>query len=287
MEQYFNLEYLNTFLTAADTGKLNTTAELTYRSHSAVSTQIKKLEAQIGTPLFIRNKNTLTLTKGGEILYNYAKEILNTNHTAFKSLAGKTWDGNIAVGIPTDYAEAFMQKAYPRLEECLPNYYTTVDFSRSREIRKKIEERKLDIGMVALEPQYEDDILLWEEPLQWVCHKDFHHPEQGAFPVAVFSDDCIINNHSLYCLKKSNIDFRIVFTSKMMDNLADCVKAGAAISLLPKSMVTGNMQHIPDEFLPCPFTLKIGCTWNPNTDKNVLNTILDILQDCFTNDNPH
>ncbi|WP_200801268.1 LysR family transcriptional regulator [Clostridium sp. Marseille-P2415] len=90
MDQYFNLEYLNTFLIAADTRKLNVTAELTYRSHSAVSTQIKKLETQIGAPLFIRNKDTLTLTRGGELLYTYAKDILNANNIAFRSLTGKT-----------------------------------------------------------------------------------------------------------------------------------------------------------------------------------------------------
>ena len=281
MEQYFNLEYLNTFLIAADTGKLNITAELTYRSHSAVSTQIKKLEELIGTPLFIRNKNTLTLTRGGELLYTYAKEIINTNHIAFKSLTGKTWDGNIGIGIPTDYAKTFMQNAYPRLKAALPNYQLTVDFSRSREIRKKIGERKLDIGMAALEPQYEDDILLWEEPLMWVCHKEFQLLDNDPFPVAIFSDDCIINNHSLHCLKKSNINFRIVFTSKIMDNLSACVQSCSAISLLPESIVTEDMLQIPNEFLSCPFTLKIGCTWNPNTDKRVLNTILDTIQDCF------
>ncbi len=174
-----------------------------------------------------------------------------------------------------------MKISYPRLGKCLPNYHITIEFSRSREIRKKIEERKLNIGIVALEPQYEDDILLWEERLLWVCHKDFHRSKDDPFPVAIFSDDCIINNHALYCLKKSNIDFQIVFKSKMMDNLASCVKAGAAISLLPESMVTESMQQIPIEFLPCPLSLKIGCTWDSHTDKRILNTILDVLQDSF------
>ena len=279
MDPYFNLEYLNTFLIAADTKKLNVTAELTYHSHSAVSTQIKKLETQIGSPLFIRNKDTLTLTKSGELLYTYAKDILNANHIAFQSLTGKTWNGALAIGVPTDYADVFMENVYPELKKFLPDYHITVDFSRSREIRKRIEERKLNVGIVASEPQYEDDILLWEEPLLWVCHTDFHRPETSPFPVAIFSDDCIINNHSLYCLKRSNIDFQIVFTSRMMENLVSCVEAGAAISLLPKSMVTGRMQQIPGDFLPCPYTLKIGCTWDPHTDRRVLNTMLNVFQD--------
>ena len=73
MQERFNLEYLNTFVTAAETGKLNITAEMVYRSPSSVSTQIKNLEKQVGAPLFIRNKEALSLTKSGEILYQYAQ----------------------------------------------------------------------------------------------------------------------------------------------------------------------------------------------------------------------
>ncbi len=282
MNKYFNLEYLNTFVIAAETGKLNLTAELTYLSHSAVSTQIKKIESQIGTPLFIRNKNALTLTKGGEILLENAKKLLELNDSTFNSLTGTTWDGTISIGVPTDYASLFMTKLYPNIQEKLPGYNFTVDYCRSREIRRKIHERKIDIGIVAMEPQYEDDIFLWEEDLHWVCSDNFKRPND-YFPVALFSDDCIINNHSLYCLKKSNIPFKIVFTSTMLDNIADCVKTGYAISLLPDSSITPNMTFVPEEFLPCPFNLKMGCTWNNSTDKNVLNTLLDCFQDYFHN----
>ena len=280
MKKYFNLEYLNTFVIADETGKLNLTAEMTYRSHSAVSTQIKKLENQIGTPLFIRNKNALTLTKGGEILLENAKKILDLNDTTFGLLTGTTWDGTISIGIPTDYANLFMTKLYSDIQEKLPGYQITVDYCRSREIRRKIHERKIDLGIVAMEPQYEDDIFLWEEKLHWVCANSFKQSDD-YFPVALFSDDCIINNHSLYCLKKSNIPFKIVFTSTMLDNIANCVKTGYAISLLPDSSIAPNMLFLPEELLSCPFNLQMGCTWNNSTDKKVLNILLDCLQDYF------
>lgn len=280
MESYFNLEYLNTFLIAAETGKLNQTAELTYRSHSAVSTQIKRLEEQVGTPLFVRSKDRLILTRGGEILMEYARKILATNNTAFQSLTGKTWNGMISIGIPTDYAELFMSKLYPRLCKSMPEYHFSVDFGRSRRIRKKIVERKLDFAIAAIEPQYEEDILLWEEELYWVCSKKFEKPAE-YYPVAVFSDDCILNNHALYCLKKSALPFRILFSSPDMNNLASCVKAGAAIALLPESMITSDLCTLPEDRLPRPQAMKIGCTWNEATDHNVLDKILNQMLDYF------
>lgn len=280
MENYFNLEYLNTFLVAAETGKLNQTAELTYRSHSAVSTQIKRLEEQIGTPLFVRNKNMLTLTRGGEVLQEYAQKMLSTNSTAFQALTGKTWNGMISIGVPTDYAELFMSRLYPRLVKSMSEYHFSVEFGRSRHIRKKIIERKLDFAIAANEPQYEDDIPLWEEKLYWVCSRDFTMPSD-YFPVAVFSDDCILNNHALYCLKKSTVPFRILFSSTDMLNIASCVKAGAAIALLPESMISADFQLLPENVLARPVPLKVGCTWNEATDHAVLNKILDQLLDYF------
>ncbi|MDO4288137.1 MAG: LysR family transcriptional regulator [Eubacterium sp.] len=278
MENYFNLEYLETFLIAAETGKLNQTAELTYRSHSAVSTQIKKLENQIGTPLFIRNKNTLTLTKGGEILRDYARQLLNINSLAFQALTGKTWGDTIAVAVPPDYAAPFMEKIYPKITAALPEYSVEVDFARSRVIRAKIMERKIDLGIVAMEPQYEDDIFLWEERLKWACAKDFHRNGDEPFPVALFSDDCIVNNHSLHCLKQADIPFKIKYTGISMDSVCACVKSGQAIALLMESLITEDMRVVPEEFLPCPFTLKMGCAWNTNTDNVLLHRILDCIQ---------
>ncbi len=286
MNRIFNLEYLNTFLIATETGKLNQTAELTYRSHSAVSMQIKKLEEQVGTPLFIRNKNTLTLTKGGEILRNYAEQILSVNNEAFRSLTGKTWNGILTIGLPPDYSRYFLSEMYPQLNTTLRDYQLKADFVRSRILRSKIHERKLDMGIVAMEPQYEDDIILWQEALHWVCAPDFKYNENEPIPIALFSDDCVINNHSLYCLKKSNVDFEIIFTSISMDSVTECVHAGAAVSLLPESQISPDMKVLPKTFLPCPFTLKMGYSWNPDTDKQLLNRVLETLQDCIERKSP-
>lgn len=117
MSERFNLEYLNTFMIAAETGKFNTTAELVYLSHSSVSTQIKKLEDQVGTLLFIRNKDTLTLTQTGETLYNYAKKILELNDKAFNSMSNSNWEGAVTFGLPTDYSQLYLQRIYPLLKK--------------------------------------------------------------------------------------------------------------------------------------------------------------------------
>lgn len=282
MEKYLNLEYLETFLKAAETGKLNVTAELTYQSHSTVSTQIKKLEDQVGMPLFVRSKNNLILTKGGEVLMDYAKKILDTNQAAFHSLTGSTWDGNILIGLPTDYADSFMQGIYHQLKKELPQYQLFVEFSRSRQIRRKIHERKLDIGLLAIENQYDGELPLWEEKLYWIASESFEPNPSAPLPVALFSDDCVIRNYSLSCLKNSARNFRIAFSSTTMDNLFSCVRHSAAVSLLPESMLTDGLKILPNELLSCPYTLKIGYTWNRKTNAEAIKKIISLFKKCYS-----
>lgn len=278
MNKYFNLEILNTFVIATETGKLNVTAELVYRSHSSVSTQIKNLEKQVGTKLFIRQKDTLKLTKNGETLYKYARDILDLNEEAFQHIENENWKGGLTFGVPTDYSNLYLEKIHPKLVEKFPNFHFSTVCSRSRNIRQQIQDGHVQLAIVAMEPQYPDDFLLWEEDLFWVASKNFIHDPRKPLPVALFSDNCIINNHSLYCLKNSKKDFQIVFSSTILNNIVESIHAGIAISLLPASMITKDLTVIPEDFITCPYKLQMGFTWNDQIDKEIISITSEILK---------
>lgn len=64
-----NLKLLQTFLLAAEHGSFRRAAEESNRSPSAVSMQIRDLEAQVGMSLFIRTPQRANLTPEGRVLY--------------------------------------------------------------------------------------------------------------------------------------------------------------------------------------------------------------------------
>ncbi|PTM22616.1 LysR family transcriptional regulator [Lactobacillus sp. PFC-70] len=262
MSQYLNIDYLHTFVIAAKTGKLTTTSEIVYLSHSAVSTQIKKLEQRVGAQLFIRNKDALTLTKQGQTLMTYANQILDLNNNAVKKLRADDWAGKLAIGVPTDYAPFYAQYLHPLLQKHLPDFEFSTVCSRSRQLRQQLDTGEVNFSIAAMEAQYHDDVFLWEEPLHWVCAQDFTPDPQSPLPVALFADNCVMNDFALYSLRKSKKNFQVTFTSTMMDNLATCVQAGIAVALLPESLITPAFKLVPEDYLTCPFTLKVGCTWN-------------------------
>ena len=278
MNKHVNLEYLNTFVTAAETGKLSITSELVFRSPAAVSTQIKKLEEQFETELFIRSKNSLLLTKDGETLLRYAKDILNLNNAVFNSLKNEHWIGNIIFGIPTDYAKMFITYIYPKLKKNFPSYHFNTICSRSRIIRQSMEKGNISAAIVAMEPQFQDDLILWEEPLYWACAKGYTIPQNTPLPIALFSDDCIVNTYTLYSLKHTSVDYDIIFTSTMSENIEDAVRNGIAVSLLPASSITNDMDLLPSSFLASPLTLKVGFTHSNTIDKVFCNTMYEIIK---------
>lgn len=69
---------LRQFAAFADCGTLSRAAELLHLSQPALSRNMKKLEEEIGVPLFRRRKNRLELNENGRYVLELAKEVLSS-----------------------------------------------------------------------------------------------------------------------------------------------------------------------------------------------------------------
>ncbi|TJV30690.1 MAG: LysR family transcriptional regulator, partial [Mesorhizobium sp.] len=74
-----DLDVLRTFVAIAETGSFTTAASAVFRTPSAVSMQIKKLEDILGRSVFARDARSVTLTTDGEMLLGYARRLLSIN----------------------------------------------------------------------------------------------------------------------------------------------------------------------------------------------------------------
>ncbi|WP_347883359.1 LysR family transcriptional regulator [Pseudomonas aestiva] len=70
-----NFHHLHYFWAVAKEGNLTRAAEALHVSQSALSTQIRVLEDQLGHPLFIRSGRSLRLTEAGQLVLDYADTI--------------------------------------------------------------------------------------------------------------------------------------------------------------------------------------------------------------------
>src|SRR5512143_1631716 len=81
-----DLSQLEVFMMVARERKFSRAAEKLFRTQSAVSQTIRKLEEEIGEPLFDRTSRDGTLTDAGRVLEEYAEKLLNLRQDAREAL---------------------------------------------------------------------------------------------------------------------------------------------------------------------------------------------------------
>ena len=95
------LRVLRYFVTVAEELNITKAAEKLNISQPPLSNQIKNLEDELGTQLFVRGKRHLQLTEPGQLLYRYAKEILSLSERTSNEirLMGKGMNGTVSIGL--------------------------------------------------------------------------------------------------------------------------------------------------------------------------------------------
>lgn len=96
-----DIRTLQYFVTVAEELNITRAAEKLHMSQPPLSAQIRGLEAELETELFIRGGRRLTLTETGQLLYRRAKEILSlSDKTRSEVLSmGRGMSGTISIGL--------------------------------------------------------------------------------------------------------------------------------------------------------------------------------------------
>lgn len=96
-----DLKGLSYFVTIAEELNITRAAEKLYMSQPPLSSQIKSLEKELNTTLFIRGKRSLQLTNSGKLLYRRAKELLSLADKASSEIISMSrgMAGMISIGL--------------------------------------------------------------------------------------------------------------------------------------------------------------------------------------------
>ena len=70
-------------------GSLTAAADVLYLTQSALSHSIRKLEEQLGTPIWTRDGRSLRLTQGGQYLLGVARRVLPQLELAEERMQGR------------------------------------------------------------------------------------------------------------------------------------------------------------------------------------------------------
>ena len=118
-----DLRTLQYFVTVAEELNITRAAEKLHMSQPPLSAQIKNLEAELETELFIRGKRRLSLTESGKLLYRRAKDILSMAERTRAEIISlsRGMSGVISIGLVEGMAPDIAAEWFAGFMEQYPN----------------------------------------------------------------------------------------------------------------------------------------------------------------------
>lgn len=142
-----NYEAYKIFYSVANLKSISAASKELLISQPAVSWQIKNLENQVGCTLFTRTKKGVTLTKEGEILYEYVKKgiesFINGENilTNFKNLDV----GTIRIGASTTVCRHCLIPYLEKFHKLYPNIDIKIVNTLTEDLLKELRNGNLDM----------------------------------------------------------------------------------------------------------------------------------------------
>ncbi|MBI4661177.1 MAG: LysR family transcriptional regulator [Verrucomicrobia bacterium] len=172
------IESLKVFCDLAETESFTKAAQINAVTQSAVSQQISSLEKQFKSLLIERSKKKFRLTREGQVLYDFSKQIIQTYDSLHSKLQEIKDIISGTIRVATIYSVG-LHDLPPYMKKFLKSYPTVnvhVEYRRSNQVYEDVLGNVVDIGLVAY-PQKENKleiIPLREDKLVLICHP--HHP---------------------------------------------------------------------------------------------------------------
>ncbi|HXG92311.1 MAG TPA: LysR family transcriptional regulator [Blastocatellia bacterium] len=181
-----DLFQLEVFLTVAREGSFSRAAEKLYRTQPAVSQAIRKLEREVGEPLFDRSSRDGTLTDAGLLLQEYAQKLLNLRgeaHTALKELR-EMHKGKLAVAA-NEFTCLYLLPALAEFRRLYPMIKVTVHRSLASRIPNEVLKHGAELGVLSFNPEEPQlrSIVVYRDELTFVVHP--RHPLASAKQVSI------------------------------------------------------------------------------------------------------
>ncbi|WP_173932277.1 LysR family transcriptional regulator [Chelativorans sp. Marseille-P2723] len=262
-------DLLRTFVAIAETGSFSAAASAVFRTPSAVSMQIKKLEDILGRSVFLRDARSVTLTADGEVLLSYARRLLALNREAVSKFVMPDISGVVRLGSPDDFGERVLPSVLKRFAQSHPAVAVDVVIDQSSNLRKRMNGRQLDITLLTctdtmMEPGVE---ILLSEPIAWAGAKGGCAHLREPLPVSIWEEGCAWRSAALKALGEEGRSYRIAYMSAHTAGQRAAILADLAIAPLPKSFIGGDLVELgEDDGLPPMGNYHIGMLVAPEAD---------------------
>ena len=243
------IESLKVFSDLAETESFTKAAQINGITQSAVSQQMSSLEKQFKVILIERSKKKFRLTREGQLLYEYCKQITQTYESLLNELQEIKDVISGTIRVATIYSIG-LHDLPPYIKRFLKNYPTVnihVEYRRSNQVYEDVVGNVVDLGLVAY-PKKDPKInivSLRKDPLVLVCHPEHPFAQKKKIkvedlanePFISFEPDIPTRKAIDRILKDHNVEVRHVMEFDNIETVKRAVEINAGATIVPQATV--------------------------------------------------
>lgn len=235
-----DIDLLRTFLAIAETRSFSKAAERVFRTPSAVSMQMKKLEEMLGTSVFMRDSRSVSLTEDGELLLGYARRILALSNEMMARFVMPDMEGTVRLGAPDDYGSRIMPQLLRRFAETHPNVAVNVVIDTSDRLIPMFDAGELDVMVYTCQNRGADEpgaVVVLEEDLVWAGVKGGCAWERDPLPLSMWEKGCAWRQQAVDGLAELGRSYRTAYLSSHTLAQRAAIASDLAVAPFPVSFI--------------------------------------------------
>jgi DNA-binding transcriptional LysR family regulator len=275
-------DLMRSFLAVADMGSVTAAAERLLRTQGAVSLQIRRLEDNLGQPLFTRQARGVELTPRGEQLVPYARRVVALLDEAAVALREKPLVGPVRVGIPDEYSGSILPRALAAFDERHEGLQVTVRVDHSAAQIEALAADEIDLGVIYDWSYQQDGEVLCIDPTVWVTSVAHAQHLRRPLPVAVYFRSKWSRDYAEAGLDQQGIDWRPAWSCDMAGGFRVAVTNGMAIAPLSRSTIPAGCRELTaEDGFPIVDSARVILRRNPRGTSPAVEGMAAMLREAF------
>ena len=244
------IESLKVFCDLAETESFTKAAHINDVTQSAVSQQISSLERQFKSLLIERSKKKFRLTREGQVLYDYSKQIIQT-YDALHSKLQEIKDiisGTIRVATIYSIGLHDLPPYIKRFLKDYPTVHVHVEYRRANQVYEDVLGNVVDLGLVAYPSKDAklEIVPLRKDPLVLICHPQHPFAKLKSLKLKsiagqnfiAFEPDIPTRKALDKILKDHNVEVQTAMEFDNIETVKRAVEIDAGISIVPQGTIT-------------------------------------------------
>jgi DNA-binding transcriptional LysR family regulator len=244
------IESLKVFCDLAETESFTKAAQINNVTQSAVSQQISSLEKQFKSLLIERSKKKFRLTREGQVLYEYSKQMIQTYDSLHSRLQELKDIISGTIRVATIYSIG-LHDLPPYLKKFLKSFPTVnvhVEYRRANQVYEDVLGNVVDLGLVAYPTKDNklEMVPLRKDTLVLICHPQHALAKNKTIKLSQlagqkfigFEPDIPTRKAIDRILKDENVEVQNVMEFDNIETVKRAVEIEAGISIVPQGTIT-------------------------------------------------